>query len=101
MTTLKRLCSRLISVAASRNSYRMGLLVTSENGDFGAISVRVDFHCRVIFPCERGNVCLATWKRKRQRGSTLTFTCDLPYNVSILFTRVKFTYVRTEKLHGS
>ena len=27
----------------------MGLLVTSENGDFGAISVRVDFHCHVIF----------------------------------------------------
>ena len=27
----------------------MGLLVSSENGDFGAIFVRVDFHCRVIF----------------------------------------------------
>ena len=28
-----------------------GASVQSENGDFGAISVRVDFHCRVIFPC--------------------------------------------------
>ena len=29
------------------------------------------------------------------RGSTFTFTRDLPYIVSILVTRVKFTCVRT------
>ena len=36
---------------------------------------------------------------KVERGSTLTCTRDLPYNVSVLFTRVKCTCVRTEKLH--
>ena len=38
---------------------------------------------------------------KVERGSTFTYTRDLPYIVSILFTRVKFTCVRTEKLRGS
>ena len=32
---------------------------------------------------------------KLQRGSTFTFTRDLPYIVSILFTRVKLTRVDT------
>ena len=36
-----------------------------------------------------------------ERGSTLTFTRDAPYIVSILFTRVKFTCVRTCKLRDS
>ena len=31
------------------------------------------------------------------RGSTFTFTRDLPYIASILFTRAKFTCVRAEK----
>ena len=40
---------------------------------------------------------------KVERGSTFMFTRDLPYIVSILFTRVKFTcvHVRTEKLRDS
>ena len=38
---------------------------------------------------------------KVERGSTLTFMRDLPYNVSILFTRVKFMCVRTEKLRDN
>ena len=38
---------------------------------------------------------------KVERGSTFTYTRDLPYIVSILFTRVKFTCLRTEKLRGS
>ena len=32
-----------------------------------------------------------------ERGSTFSFTRGLPYIVSISFTRVKFTCVRTEK----
>ena len=35
------------------------------------------------------------------RGSTLTFTRDLPNIVPILFASVKFTCVRTQKLHDS
>ena len=35
---------------------------------------------------------------KVERGSTFTFTRDFPYIVSILFTRVKFTSIRKEKL---
>ena len=37
---------------------------------------------------------------KLERGSTFTFTCDLPYIVSILFTRVKLTCVGAENLHS-
>ena len=48
----------------------------------------------------------ATYERpsvsvKVERGSTLTYTRDLPYIVPILFARVKFTRVRTEKLRDS
>ena len=39
---------------------------------------------------------------KVERGSTFAFTRGLPYNIaSILFTRVKFTHVRTLKLRNS
>ena len=38
---------------------------------------------------------------KVEQGSTFTFTRDLPYIVSISFTRVYFTCVRTEKLRDS
>ena len=38
---------------------------------------------------------------KVERGSTFTYTRDLPYIVSILFSRVKFSCVRTEKLCDS
>ena len=36
-----------------------------------------------------------------ERGSTSRYTRDLPYNVSILFTRVKIKSVRTENLRDS
>ena len=36
-----------------------------------------------------------------ERGSTFTFTHDPPYIVSTLFSRVKFTCVRTQKLRFS
>ena len=36
-----------------------------------------------------------------ERGSTFTYTRDLSYNVSILFTRERFKCVRTEKLRDS
>ena len=54
----------------------------------------------------RVNTIEATYERLRvnvkvERGSTFTFTRDLPYIVSISFTRVKFTCVRTEKLCDS
>ena len=41
---------------------------------------------------EKAMVNVKVW-----RGSTFTFTRDLPYIASILFSRVKFTCVRTEK----
>ena len=64
-------------------------------------ALSVDFHCRVIFPCV--NEIEAMYERSRmnvkvQRGSTFTYTRDTPYIFSILFTRVKFTCLRTEKL---
>ena len=34
---------------------------------------------------------------KVERGSTFTFTRDLPFIASILFTRVELTCLRTEK----
>ena len=40
-------------------------------------------------------------KVKVERVSTFTYTRDLPYAVSILFTRVKFPCVRTEKLYAT
>ena len=33
-------------------------------------------------------------KREVERGSTLTFTCNLSSIASILFTKVRFTHVR-------
>ena len=62
----------------------------------------VDFHCCVIFPCERRenftrvNIIEVMYKRllvngKVDRGSTFTFTRDPPYIACILFTRVKFS----------
>ena len=36
-----------------------------------------------------------------KRGSTLTYTLDFPFNISILNTRVRFTCVRAEKLLDS
>ena len=38
---------------------------------------------------------------KVERGPTFTFTRDLPYIVSILFTRVKFTCVYVRKNYGT
>ena len=37
---------------------------------------------------------------KVEEGSTFTLTRNLPYIVSIVFTRVKFTCVRTYKITG-
>ena len=68
---------------------------------------RVDFQCHAIFSLRR---CVneieaiydtALVSVKVERGSTFTYTRDLPYIVSILFMRVKFTCVRTEKLCDS
>ena len=60
--------------------------------------VRVDFHCRVIFT--RVNIIEVIYERsgvnvKIKRAFTLTFTRDLPYIASILFTHVEFTCIRT------
>ena len=38
---------------------------------------------------------------KVERGSTFTFPRDLPYIVSILFTRVNFTCIRTKNFRDS
>ena len=38
---------------------------------------------------------------KVERGSTFTFTRDLPYIASVIFTRVKITCARTKKLRDS
>ena len=74
---------------------------------FFSLSLRIDFHCRVIVPCERTlnlhvNEIEAMYERPRvnakvERGSTFTFARDLSNIVSILFTPVKFTCVHTEK----
>ena len=38
---------------------------------------------------------------KVERGSTFTYTRDLPYIISILLTHVKFTCARKKKLRDS
>ena len=60
-------------------------------------TLRVDIRCRVIFPCV--NEIVAMYERPRvnvkvERGLTFTFTHDLRYIASILFTHVKFTWLR-------
>ena len=54
----------------------------------------------------RANAREAMYERPRvnakvERGSTFTFMRDRRYIVSILFTRVKFTYVLTLKLRNN
>ena len=73
----------------------------------------MDFHCPVIFTLltfTRVNEIEAIYERSRvnvkvKRDSTFTFkgVCkrDLSYMASILFTRVKFTAVRTSKLRDT
>ena len=57
--------------------------------------VEVDFHCvneiEAMYESPRVNV-------KVERGSAFRYMLDLPYNVSILRTRVRFTCLRREKL---
>ena len=57
--------------------------------------VEVDFHCvneiEAMYDSPRVNV-------KVERGSVFRYMLDLPYNVSILRTRVRFTCLRREKL---
>ena len=38
---------------------------------------------------------------KVERGSTFTYTLDLPYNISIFFKGIRFTSIRKEKLRVS
>ena len=69
--------------------------------------IKVDFHCPLIFTFltfTRVNEIEAIYEKSRvnvklKRDSTFTFkgVCerDLSYMASILFTRVKFTAVRT------
>ena len=74
-------------------------------------SLRVDFHCRVIFPCVHVNLPGASkietmYGRSRIRKSqkprsTFTFTRSLSYTVSISFKHVNFTCVRTEEFRDS
>ena len=76
-------------------------------------SPRVDFHCRVILTCVRTQFFARVNKVEAMHGSrsrvnakveprsTFTFTRGLSYITSILFTRVKFTCVRTRKLRDS
>ena len=47
--------------------------------------IRMDFLYRVIFTYVHIRKQIVTLV---ERGSTFSFTCDLPYNTSILFTRV-------------
>ena len=58
---------------------------------------------RDFYVCTRVNKIETMYERSRvsvnvEQGSTFTFTRDLPYIVSISFTRVYFTCVRKEKI---
>ena len=75
-------------------------------------SAKVDFHCRVTFTCVARKILLAQIKGetmygksrvnvKVERRSTFMFTSGLSYIVSISFTPVNFTCVRTEKVSDS
>ena len=70
-------------------------------GPKGGFPLSRDFYVRT-----RVNKIETVYERSRvsvkvEQGSTFTFTRDLPYIVSISFTRVYFTCVRTEKLRDS
>ena len=81
-------------------------LLTNEPRSFlkgpkGGFPLSRDFYVRT-----RVNKIQTMYERSRvsvkvEQGSTFTFTRDLPYIVSISFTRVYFTCVRTEKLRDS
>ena len=81
-------------------------LLTNEPRNFlkgpkGGFPLSRDFYVRT-----RVNKIQTMYERSRvsvkvEQGSTFTFTRDLPYIVSISFTRVYFTCVRTEKLRDS
>ena len=81
-------------------------LLTNEPRSFlkgpkGGFPLSRDFYVRT-----RVNKIETMYERSRvsvkvEQGSTFTFTRDLPYIVSISFTRVYFTCVRTEKLRDS
>ena len=81
-------------------------LLTNEPRSFlkgpkGGFPLSRDFYVRT-----RVNKIQTMYERSRvsvkvEQGSTFTFTRDLPYIVSISFTRVHFTCVRTEKLRDS
>ena len=60
----------------------------------GGFPLSSNFYVRTQINFTRVNV-------KVEPRSTFTFTHDLPYIASILFTQVKFTCVRTEKLRDS
>ena len=65
-----------------------------------------NFSVRRHVKLTRANEIEAMYERSRvhvnvERGSTFTFTCGVSYIASILFTRVKLSCVRMEKLRNS
>ena len=67
--------------------------------DASLTSLKVDFHCRLIFACVNKTI-EAMNRRSRvnlkvEPRSSLTFTRNTSYIASILFKRVKCTCVRT------
>ena len=65
------------------------------------MSLRVDFHCNVNFylvnKIEARYKVLSFFSKKRkvERGSNFTFTCDVSNIAPISLANVNFTHVRT------
>ena len=76
---------RRVPLVSTRGSYCLPIELEAR--------VRVDFHCRVIFA--RVNEKEAMYEKATRKRKTFTYTRDLPYIVSILFTPVIFMCVRT------
>ena len=76
-----------MAFGSARNPHRIGFLLTQKNGDFGAISVRVDFQYIYVRQQNRGNA----WKvpRKRKSWTSLNFS----FRSSALFILLLF-YLR-------
>ena len=75
-------------------------------GPKGGFPLSRNFYVRLQVNFTRVNKIETMYERSRasvnvEQGSTFTFTRDLPYIVSISFTRVYFTCVRTQKLRDS
>ena len=93
----KQCRNNVATLCCAKNRRCEPFRVTSPLGQISTVAYFTRFNPRKFYAREqnRGKIKSTEVKREVEQGSTLTFTPDFPYIASILFTRVKFTCVRT------